>query len=432
MSLAVRRRARRLQPLGPLRIREVSPVLARWECTIPTEATVRRRLYWVWGMLFFNTLTFLPAPTLFPIPSLLGKGLAQASLFGALAITLTINRRLVVRANVFLILFSLLALLSLLMSLHGQGIGSMYRAVRLTLFVLNLWLLTPWWGRRDLLFARLERRALLIILATVVVGAMLGPGKAFAQGGGGRLGGAIWPIPPTQVAHYAAVFTGLTAIMWFSGLMKARSAAISGVIGIALLVLTHTRTALVAMLVAVLVAGGSLFLSRRRVRKAFLAVLVVAGLIVLTFAPVVDHWFVRGESAQELSSLTGRADVWSSLVQSPRSEVNTLFGSGMSNDSFGGLSIDSSWLSVYLDQGLVGDAIIGLTLLALLAMALLSPRGPARAIALFLIVYAAIASYTETGLGNASPYLIDLMVTASLLTPGLANRSSVEEPLLIA
>ena len=54
-------------------------------------------------------------------------------------------------------------------------------------------------------------------------------------------------------------------------------------------------------------------------------------------------------------------------------------------------------------------------LLLLLAMVATHVRGPRRAVALFLVVYCVVASITETGLGDASPYLLDLVVAASLL-----------------
>jgi hypothetical protein len=36
---------------------------------------------------------------------------------------------------------------------------------------------------------------------------------------------------------------------------------------------------------------------------------------------------------------------------------------------------------------------------------------------LFLLVYCLIASFTETGLGGASTYMLDLTIAASLLVP---------------
>jgi hypothetical protein len=53
--------------------------------------------------------------------------------------------------------------------------------------------------------------------------------------------------------------------------------------------------------------------------------------------------------------------------------------------------------------------------LVLGTVALLRPPSLARACALFLITYCGLASYTEAGLGDASPYLLHLALAASLL-----------------
>ena len=281
------------------------------------------------------------------------------------------------------------------------------------------WLTTPWWGRRDFMILQFQRRAMVVVLATVILGMAISPSRAFANAGGGRLAGIVWPIPPTQVAHYAAVLVGMTIVMWLAGMTMSKWTGAIILAGVAVLVLTHTRTALVAMLVGILAVGLSLFLSRKRVRRAFLVLIVVVGIGALTFAPLASGWFTRGENAQGLTSLTGRTDVWSAVVAQPRTEVNTLFGFGLSNDGFNGMSIDSSWLSTYVDQGLIGDILDGLILLSLLIAALISPRGPGKAIALFLIAYCLVASFTETGLGQPSTYLLDLAVAMSVLMPPL-------------
>jgi hypothetical protein len=44
----------------------------------------------------------------------------------------------------------------------------------------------------------------------------------------------------------------------------------------------------------------------------------------------------------------------------------------------------------------------------------------------FLVVYCAVASYTEVGLGDASPYLLHLVVAASLLASA-ADVTSVQD-----
>ncbi len=409
-----------------VRLRTPSPALikARAGASPQSDASVARRIGWIWGLLFLNVLTYSTKSALLPLPTSVGKMVTQGALGVALILAVSINRRALVRPNLFLLFMTILCVTSVMMSVRGYfALGSSIRAFRLVGMVAVLWMLTPWWGRRDLLLLRYHRRALSVVLAVVLLGIVLVPGTAFSQGGGGRLGGAIWPVPPTQVAHYAAVLAGTTIVLWFAGLVKPRSAAIVTGLGVVILLLTHTRTALIGLLVGVLVAGLSLFLSRRRVRKALAVTAVVACLAALSFAPFLGAWFNRGESKGELTGLSGRTQVWTALLAQPRTEVNTLFGYGMSNDSFNGLPIDSSWYSTYLDQGLVGDVIDGAVLLLLFLLAAFSPRGPRRAIALFLVVYCLVASFTETGLGEASPYLLDLAVAMSVLMLPITGAS---------
>lgn len=408
--------------------RSPSPALRRSVAeSIPlSDAVVRRRIAWIWGLLFLNVLPYSAKSSLVPVPTSVGKAVTQGALLGALVLALSINRKVMVRPNLFLFLMTVLCATTAMMSIRGYfSYGSIYRSGRFIEVVAVLWLLTPWWGRDDLLLLRYHRRAILVVLFTILAGLVLTPGAALAQAGGGRLGGAIWPIPPTQVAHFSAVLVGVTVVLWFSGMVAPRVALAVTAFGTAILVLTHTRTALVALLVGIVVAGMSLFISRQRVRKFFAVALIGGGLVALSLAPFLTGWFTRGQSGTELDALTGRTATWSAVIAEPRTEINTLFGYGMSNDSFEGLPIDSSWLSTYLDQGLVGDVIDGSVLILLVAIALLSPPGPRRAVALFLVVYCALASVTETGLGEASPYLLDLTVAMAVLMTPLSPRAEV-------
>jgi hypothetical protein len=184
------------------------------------------------------------------------------------------------------------------------------------------------------------------------------------------------------------------------------------------------------MVAAVLVGGLSLFTARSRVRKAFMALALVGSIGALTLSGVITHWLVRGESTQELTALTGRTTVWSLVVNLPRDWFEVLFGFGLSNNSFNGLPIDSNWLATYNDQGLFGVAVCVALLLFVFVFAFLQPRGAPRALALFLVTYCLIASYTETGLSQPSDYLLELTLAASLLVPPLAGRSQGLAPVL--
>ena len=375
-----------------------------------------------WGALFMNVLAFAVTPASLPIPQTVGQLITQGMLPLALMLALVANPGAVIRPNLFLLLWTLLGLVKVMVSIHNEYmLGSTYRAYRCVVFVTVLWLLTPVWGRSDLILLRAHRRCLSVILGSVLLGALLFPGRAFSFDG--RVQGVLWPIPPTQVAHYSAVLLGTTAVLWMCQLIRGRSAAVLIVVCAGTLLATHTRTALLACLVALAVAGASLFLGHVRVRRATLATGVLASVCGAVFATQIQAWMLRGQSTEEASQLTGRSKVWSQVWAVDRPRIEDVFGSGLSDKSFNGLPIDSNWVSTYLDQGWFGIAVQATILLLLLMTALTRRRGHTRALALFLIVYCAVASFTETAADGPSPYLLDLAVAAALLaTPAPGAR----------
>ena len=378
------------------------------------------RISVIWALLFFNVLGAAQG-VLLPVPHTVAQLIAQSALIAALVLALTVNPGMKIRPNWFLTLYSLLAITSIMMSIRLVSLGTAYRSFRLLGFLLVLWLLTPWWGRRDLLLLRSQMRFLLLVLSSVIVGLLISPHQASPSG---RLSGILWPIPSTQVAHYSAEVTGLVALLWMCRLVSGRVALLIVVPTAIVLVMTHTRTALLAMLVALLVAGISLFPAKRRVRKAFVTLAVVVIVVVIPASPFILSWLARGQGSGQISNLTGRTNPWSLVVSNHRPATNLIFGDGLSNDSvvdlpnpaMDGAPIDSSWVSIYQDQGIVGEVLVGGIVLLLLLTALFRAQGPTRALALFLILYCSIAGISETGLGTASQYLLDLAVAASLLT----------------
>ncbi len=386
--------------------------------------SARRLITLTWFLLLFNTLTFYSGISFLHIPGSVGKGIAQSTLPVAFVLALAVNRRQLLRPNVFLCLVSLLVVGVLITTLQPQHVGTVYRAFRLILFIATLWLLTPWWGRRDMLLVRSHMKALSIALGSVLVGLVIAPGHALVAG---RLTGAVWPIVPTQVAHYAAVLTGLVVVLWFCGELPGRTALIIVIMTGAILILTHTRTALAALIAGIVVAGLSLIVAKARVRKLFVAGGIVVTLAVATLFGTLTTWLARGENSQQLYNLTGRTTVWTALVNYPRNKFQEIFGFGLSNSSFNGNSIDSNWLASYQEQGLFGVAVCAAMLLFLIAAAYFQPRGVQRALALFLVTYCLIASFTEVGFTDASPYLLELTLAASLLVPSAGRHS---EPVL--
>jgi hypothetical protein len=395
------------------------------------DRSARRRVFLVWALIFLNVLTFYKGtwnglPLIVPIPSFIGKILTQGSLIGAFLVAVTVNRRLVIRPSVFLTLLTLLVAEAVISGVNpdpaaGHFISTLYRTCRLATFVATLWLLSPWWGRRDLLLVKCHLKVLFIVLGSVLLGLIVSPGRALAQG---RLSGELWPITPVQVADFAAVALGMLVVLWFCGELRHRPRltlfAIAATTG--MLLLTHTRTELVALVAGTLVAGLRMFGIESRVRKLFGSVAIALSVAIIVFSGALTTWLARGENSQELSNLTGRTTVWSDVLNAPRDTFQVIFGYGLSNKGYDGLPIDSNWLAAYFDLGLVGVAICISLLLFVLVAAYFTVRSTRTALALFLVTYLGVTSFTETGLSDASVYLLELALAASLVIPALGER----------
>jgi O-antigen/teichoic acid export membrane protein len=384
------------------------------------DRRIQRRVGIAWGLLVLNALGYTGA--LVHIPSAFGKGLTQGALPMAIIVALSVNRRVVLRPNVFLCLVTLLALEAIVPVLHPEHFGTYYRVFRFAEFVVALWLLTPWWGRRDLLLVRSHLIAYWVILASVGLGVLVAPGRALTytnglQVGEKRLNGVLWAIPPTQVGHYAAVTFGLVVILWLCGRLRGWPTLLAAAATGIAVPLTHTRTALIGMIAGLLVAGLSLIAGNARVRKLFAVAGAIVAIAIMTLSSVIVAFLARGQGTQQLTNLTGRTEVWSALLNIPRTKFQMIFGFGMSNNSFNGLPIDSNWLASYQGQGLLGVGICVAMLVFLLVTAYFQPRGVPRALALFLITYSLVCSFTEVGFTNITPYLLELALAASLLVP---------------
>jgi O-antigen ligase len=334
------------------------------------------------------------------------------------------NRDRLVRPNLFLTLYSLLAASALIASLRFEaGKGAIFRSGRFAIFLVALWLLTPLWGRRDQILLRWHVICLSAVVGSVVLGYMVAPGVATEAGG--RLAGDLWPIPPTQVGHYAAMLAGTAFILAVARRMRARVAVPLAVIAFAVLLQTRTRTALIGVIVGALC--GLLVLSpvRRRARQILIVVIVLGTLFMTVFRAEVAHWYTRGETAETVSSFNGRKTVWDALMHAPRTQFELIAGHGLTDKSFNGIAIDNSWLAVFQDEGLIGVSLCAAIFVSLLLLALTRRAGPALAVAVFIIVYCLIAATTETGLGDVSPYILDLTVAAALLAQDRGPRMGI-------
>lgn len=382
-------------------------------------------LRWVgvaWGLLIINTLGSAGREPIVPIPQAAFQLVTMASLLGAFAVALALNPRALLRPSSYLLLLSILAVTSGIAMLdQGLALGSIFRSWRLTTFLATLWLLSRWW-QDALVLVRYHIRIYSAVLATVLLGLLASPGQAMTPSSEGRLAGILWPIAPTQVGQFAAIVAGLTVVLWLNRQVDGRSVLILIPPAVVILLLTYTRTATLGLLVGIGLAGISLISTSSRARRLVAGGIILASLVAVGLNSILHTWFRRGQDDDNFANLTGRKKVWDALLDQPRSFREYLFGTGLSDKSFGGLPIDNSWLAIYHEQGVVGVGIVSLVLAVLIGTAVLRPATPARGCAIFLLTYCITASYTETGLGDASPYLLHLCLAAALLT---ARRSEI-------
>jgi hypothetical protein len=231
------------------------------------------------------------------------------------------------------------------------------------------------------------------------------------------------------VAHYAAITLGLVVVLWLCGHRRGRASLLAVVATGGVLILTHTRTALIGAIAGLLIAGLSLIVTEARVRKLFAIGGTVAAMATVMLSGIITTWLARGQGSQQLLDLSGRTKFWGALLVFPRNKFQEIFGFGMGNATFDGLPIDSNWLASYQEEGLFGVVICAVMIVFLFVTAYFQPRGLQRALALFLITYCLVASFTEIGFTDITPYLLDLTVAASLLVPSVAtggqNKGSI-------
>jgi len=138
----------------------------------------------------------------------------------------------------------------------------------------------------------------------------------------------------------------------------------------------------------------------------------------------ISTWLTRGQGTQQLFSFTGRTKFWGPLLAFPRDKFQEIFGFGLSNSSFNGLTIDNNWLSSYQQQGLFAVVVCVALVFFLLVAAYFQSSGVRRALALFLTMFCLVSSFTEVGFTDASIYLLELTLAASLLVPSAADRTA--------
>ncbi len=262
-----------------------------------------------------------------------------------------------------------------------------------------------------------------VLAFLIILGAIVEPGSTWLNGrefsSGGRLMGALLPMMPPRVGEVGAVLAGLALVQWSLGRISIWVLAPVLSLGIALIMLSRTRTAALALVLGLLLAFAAT-LRHRAGQKGFLF-LAGTAVALLPAWGAVSQWGLRGQSPELFARLSGRTAVWDFIANAEVDTRTFLFGHGLGEKrillrrgegDFQAVPIDNSWLDAYWETGVIGLVLVGAALSGALVYALRAKGTAARATSLFLLGYVCVASVNESGLCDFSS--LTLLVILSI------------------
>lgn len=380
------------------------------------EAMGQRRVTLIWALLVLSSLQWGGVQSPFYIPTRMEQAGTALALMLALALALSSNWRVRLAPVPTFVLASILIVGALVPSVAGvTGAGTVARTVRLASVVLAAWLLVPRIVADRSLIVRAHFTVYAALTTAIMVEALLLPSRAF-EPSLGRLSGVIPAITAPRVGEIAGVTAGLAAILGVLRFVRARTAVVVFAAGAAGVILSHTRTATLAFAIGSIAALLVAAQTRGAARRALGLVLVLGPALFLATSGSLTSWFVRGQSGEMWTSLSGRRTVWPLVIEGQPPGLAVWFGTGLSSKTFEGRPIDNGWVATYHEQGLLAIAVVAAMFLVL-GWSIWRCRASAfSAVAAFLVVFVLVSTVTETGISDASPYLVHLLVAALLVS----------------
>jgi hypothetical protein len=389
----------------------------------------------VWVLVVLNVQPWVQRPDSpqgqAAVESNMSKGVVLAAVF-MLAATLAAPHFRARMPATYLLYFAYLSVAAATAFHLSDPVPPLLRVGRLGLAVAIPLLLWRWLGGRPDTFLGSHRIAYLLLTVVMLAGLAAAPSAAWDEGsfgGGGRLQGVFLPTYPTGVGEIGAILAGLTVTaLAFHRIRRLPGGILVG-LGLSLIVLSRTRTAAVALLIA-LFAAFCLTRRYRRGRRGLVAILLVVAFAAPLAAPI-QSWILRGQDAEQFSSFTGRTRAWSAVVEQQASVRTYMVGHGLGNKGvllrrgegdIDVMAIDNGWLSLFWETGLFGVALVLAALVAAIITVCRAPTPYVRAAAGFLVSYVLLASFTESGLSDLSSHTLHILVAVGA---AFADRISV-------
>lgn len=215
-----------------------------------------------------------------------------------------------------------------------------------------------------------------------------------------RLAGYLPPLPPNVLGILAAsgllCAAALLARRELTFKVFAMAASILGVV----LILTQSRTSMIALLVGLLVLAGPRLATRGSLIVGLLACsfLVAALIQTNTNSQPVTSLLTHNGNTTTTSSLGSRVSEWEAVLQLNDTPLKQAIGQGLAAKSVEVnltsaryAPVDGSWPAAYLSAGLIGVLILASAIIAALRRAIRNRDEFAAAVIVFLIVNSLVA-----------------------------------------
>ena len=262
--------------------------------------------------------------------------------------------------------------------------------------------------------------------ATSAVAAVTGLPTFVAEG---RLAGGIPAIDPNDLALLAGI--AVVALAWRLVLDElSLPALLASVFFLGVVYATGSRTGLLVLLAAV--ALVVVRIRRPRVELVVAALVLAASSVVAVVATgAVSGFAARGGDGS--STLDSRFIAWRASLTWADSSWQQFFGGGLSvkiirvkGQYWDTQPLDSSWVSLLVQAGIVGLVVAGLWMLWVMRGMRRAPRAH-RILFQGLLVFVIGRSVLESGLFDATPALLVLVAVSLLAEGGTRIRLRDEE-----
>jgi hypothetical protein len=240
----------------------------------------------------------------------------------------------------------------------------------------------------------------------------------------GRLAGGIPPLTPNELALLAAIV--ILYVCW-RGLFgrPSWSGGAAGVCALGIMWVTDSRTALLVLVLALVV----MVLQVRRPGVGLVAgglLAVGVGGVILLASGAASGFLQRGQTGT--STLDSRMIAWRAAGTWAPTLWQTAFGGGLSvkiiqvpGQWWTQQPLDSSWVSLFVQTGVVGFGIAAAWVLWTLRGALRAPR-ELRALLLAALIFFVGRSLLESGLFDATPAFLGFFAISLLVEGGTRDR----------